>query len=128
MNLGLMYINGLGVTKDKGQALDWFRKANAAKFPEALEAIRAMGEEGYGPAQVEMGLAYENGRGVPKLISEAVSWYREAALGGYAAGQYNYGRLYAEGKGVPQNSAEARSWFEKAAKQGHAQAKARLKQ
>src|SRR5262249_33105349 len=113
---------------DKAQALDWFRKANAQKFPEALSAMRAMAEEGYAPAQVEMGLAFENGRGVPKLITEAVSWYREAAVQGNAAGQYNYGRLYAEGKGVPQNDVEARSWFEKAAKQGHAQAKARLKQ
>jgi TPR repeat protein len=74
-----------------------------------------------------MGLAFENGRLVPKLVTEAVSWYREAALQNNAAGQYNYGRMYAEGKGVPQNDAEAAQWFAKAAKQGHAQAKARLK-
>ncbi|MEI9811378.1 MAG: tetratricopeptide repeat protein [Acidobacteriota bacterium] len=72
-------------------------------------------------------MAFENGRGVPQLITEAVSWYRQAALQGNAAGQFNYGRLYAEGKGVSTERRGSRGWFEKAAKQGHAQAKARLR-
>ena len=127
MNMALLYINGTGVAKSNAEALSWFRKAHAQKVPEALEAIRAMAEGQFAPAQVEMGLAYENGRGVPALATEAVSWYREAAMLNNAAGQYHYGRLYAEGKGVPQSDAEAQRWFEKAAKQGHAQAKARLK-
>jgi TPR repeat protein len=127
MNMALLYMNCTGVAQDKAEAFNWFKKADAQKVPEAFEAIRAMAEEQYAPAQVEMGLAYENGRGVPKLVSEAVSWYREAALQNNAAGQYNYGRMYAEGKGVVQNAAEAAQWFDKAAKQGHAQAKARLK-
>jgi TPR repeat protein len=74
-----------------------------------------------------MGLAYENGRGVPKLDSEAVDWFRSAAEKGSAAAQYNLGRMYAEGKGVLQDQAEARRWFERAAAQGHAEAKGKLK-
>ena len=58
-------------------------------------------------AQYNLGVMYENGRGVPQNDAEAVKWYRKAAEQGLASAQNNLGVMYANGEGVPQNDAEA---------------------
>ncbi len=126
MKVAAMYFEGQGVKKDNAQAFTWFRKALAAGITDAQGGIQALAADRYAPAQNEIGVFYENGRGVPKLDSEAVDWYRAAADQGFAEAQYNLGRMYADGKGVPKNEANARDWFAKAAKQGHAAAKKRV--
>jgi TPR repeat protein len=49
--LGVMYRNGQGVSKDQGQAIEWFRKA-------------AQKHDAH--AENNLGLAYQNGQGVGK--------------------------------------------------------------
>ena len=51
-------------------------------------------------AQYNLGVMYDEGRGVRQDDAEAVRWYRQAAEQGYAAAQYNLGAMYANGRGV----------------------------
>jgi len=70
--------------------------------------------------QLNRGLAYYNGDGIPKNFIEAAKWYRLAANQGNAMAQYNLGLLYYKGQGVLQNHAEAAKWCRLAAEQGNA--------
>ncbi|MCC8978669.1 tetratricopeptide repeat protein [Bradyrhizobium acaciae] len=67
-NVGNMYFNGQGVTKDEGQAAAWFRKS---------------ADQGYSEGQHNLGVLYENGRGVQKDLDQAVAWLQKAATQGY---------------------------------------------
>ena len=58
-----MYEEGLGVAKDYGEAMKWYKKA-AEKQP---------------LAQYNLGRMYEEGLGVAKDYAEAVKWYDKAA-------------------------------------------------
>ena len=58
-------------------------------------------------AQVELGLRYTEGQGVPKDEREAVRWYTLAADQGNADAQFFLGWMYAEGKGVKLDYKEA---------------------
>ena len=91
-------------------------------YATALRLWRPLAEQGDGLAQSNLGVAYDEGRGVGQDDAEAVKWYRLAAEQGYAGAQYNLASMYAEGEGVPQDDAEALKWFRLAAKQGHARA------
>src|SRR5262249_19758299 len=66
--LGVLYMDGLGVTQDYAKARDWYEKA-AAK-DNAL-------------AMVNLGLFYENGRGVTQDYAKARDWYEKAATQGH---------------------------------------------
>ena len=83
-----------------------------------LAETRKKAEAGDAQAQLELGVAHDSGRGVPKDSAEAVKWYRKAAEQGYAKAQNNLGVAYSFGDGVPISHAEAVNWFRKAAEQG----------
>ena len=50
--LGYLYADGLGVEKNNTEAVKWYRKA---------------AEQGYAGAQANLGVMYENGRGVKRV-------------------------------------------------------------
>lgn len=102
-NLGVMYANGEGVSRDYKQATNWYTKA---------------AEQGYARAQFNLGLQYEEGQGVKQDYEEAVSWYTKAAERDYTDAQYNLGLMYAHGKGVKQDYRQAYAWFSIAAIDG----------
>ena len=77
-------------------------------------------------AQVNLGLMYQNDRGVPQETAEAVKRYRKASEQGYADAQFNLGLAYANGEGVPQDYGEAAKFYRKAAEQGYAEAQSNL--
>ena len=81
--------------------------------------MRVRAEAGDTEAQVNLGLMYYNGEGVPEDKSRALEWTRKAAEQGNAVGQYNLGVTYAN----KFDYEEAVKWFRKAAEQGHAGAK-----
>jgi TPR repeat protein len=62
-----MYEKGEGVNQDKGQAVQWYRKA---------------AEQGYANAQYNLGVIYDKGDGVSQDKGQAVQWYRIAAKQG----------------------------------------------
>jgi TPR repeat protein len=85
-----------------------------------FEETKLLAEQGNAFAQVNLGLMYANGDGVPENDVEAVRWYRLAAEQGHAFAQHNLGLMYADGEGVPENDVEAVKWYRLAAEQGHA--------
>lgn len=116
--LGLLHDNGLGVTMDRVQAAEWYRRA---------------AEQGFVRAQFNLGVLYsgdkDGGRsGVAQDNVEAVKWYRLAAEKGNAKAQFNLGLCYIKGTGVPKSGgeaarwAEAATWLQRAAAQGHLKA------
>ncbi|MHB1529376.1 MAG: tetratricopeptide repeat protein [Acidiferrobacteraceae bacterium] len=92
---GEAYAQGQNVQK----AVYWFRKA---------------AEQGYAPAENNMGGAYAEGASVPQNYQKAVHWYRKAAAQGYAPADYNMAFAYGYGWGVPQNNQKADHWSRKA--------------
>ena len=97
-----------------------------ADYETALMLYRAEAEQGDAPAQYNLGIMYDNGRGVPEDDIEAVRWFRLAAEQGDALAQYNLGNMYANGDGVPEDDIEAVRWYRLAAEQGHALAQYNL--
>ena len=97
--------------------------AGCAPAQEAeVQRIREQAEQGVAKAQFNLGVRYDNGRGVPQDYAEAAKWYRRAAEQGHASAQYNLGVMYSIGQGVPQNNREAYIWFSLAAASGNQKA------
>ncbi|MBK8570004.1 MAG: sel1 repeat family protein [Nitrosomonadales bacterium] len=69
-------------------------------------------------AQNNLGLMYEQGRGVTQDYQKAASWFRMAAEQGDAEAQYTLGFMYANGEGVSRDYQQAMLWLSKAAEQG----------
>ena len=87
-----------------------------------MEDLKRKAANGDATAQINLGLAYASGDGVPKNSAEAAMWFRRAALQGDAVAQYDLGRMYLHGNGVPKDPKEAVRWYRKAADQGEATA------
>jgi len=99
------------VAKDQVEAVEWYRKA---------------AEQNNAEAQFNLGICYDNGRGVTKDLVEAYKWYRKAAQQNYAKAQSNLGFCYDNGEGVAKDQVEAVKWYRKAAEQNYAQAQFNL--
>jgi len=97
--LGISYFTGRGVSQDRSQASIWISKAAA---------------HGRADAQTYLGtLCEETGD-----FTEALKWYRLAAIQGHALAQFSVGQMHISGEGVPRDCAEALKWFHMAADQG----------
>jgi hypothetical protein len=73
-------------------------------FITAAREFRTLAEQGFAEAQYNLGVMYDNGKGVPQNYAQAVQWYRKAAEQGVAEAQNNLGLMYAKGLGVPQKN------------------------
>ncbi len=74
--------------------------------------IKRAADQGYAPAQYNLGLLYFRNRGVIGDDAEAATWYRRAAEQGYAPAQGGLGYMLAYGAGVDKNHVQAYMWFE----------------
>lgn len=106
-NLGLAYLNGMGVKKDHSET---FRLWSAAA------------EAGHLKAQAGLALLYYEGWGVQKSSSEYLRWITRAAKGGDLESQYNLGMSYLKGEGSPKDPGKALHWLLSAANHGHVDA------
>ena len=70
-----------------------------------------LAQQGNARAQVNLGLMYYQGVGVPRDYQEALKWYRKAAEQGYASAQNNLGLHYCNGQGVPRDYVLAHMWI-----------------
>jgi TPR repeat protein len=66
-NLGLLYVDGLGVPQDYGQALTWFTRS---------------AQQDYAKAQLNLGAMYGAGRGVKRDYIQAYKWLNVCAAKG----------------------------------------------
>jgi TPR repeat protein len=77
-------------------------------------------------AQIQIGIMYAEGNGIPKDATKAIEWLQKAAMQGHARGQYDLGLAYSRGEGVPENVIKAAELEQKAADQGFAPAQGLL--
>jgi TPR repeat protein len=87
-NVGLMYEQGLGITKNDKEAVYWYKQS----------AI-----QGNSAAQFNLGVCYENGIGTNVDFEKANEWYRKASVQGDGLAVGNLGMLYIRGQGVKEN-------------------------
>ncbi|KAF9171076.1 hypothetical protein BGX21_010667 [Mortierella sp. AD011] len=105
--MGEMYRHGHGVDQNEGEARRLHHDAAKGGFPRS---------------QVLMA----HGCGQAGHHSEAVYWYRMAAVGGDLDGQYNFGERTYNGRGVPSDRKEGEHWLRKAADRGNMYAMAAM--
>jgi len=101
--VGLEYLEGKGVPKNEGAAVDWLSRAAAKGQP---------------VAQYDLGALYADGRGVRADSVQAFQWFGAAALHGNRRAMHFLAIAYAEGIGTAKNLFEAARWFERSANLG----------
>lgn len=94
--------------------------ARAGDYATALREWRPLAEAGNRDAQFNLGLAYENGLGVPADGAQAARWYRRAAEQDDRQAQAYLAEMYAGGLGIARDDIEALRWYRRAAERGHA--------
>ena len=106
-DLGNIYLNGDGVTRDPDRACSLFLKA---------------AEKGLALAQFNLGVCYLDGIGVPKNEGQAFLWFLKAARQDNPTAQYNVGFCLFNGVGVTRNYELGESWLLKAERNGSVEA------
>ena len=93
-----MYYLGQGVKKSLKNAAKWYTLA---------------ADQGFAPAQNNLGTMYAEGRGVDKDEKHAIELFTLAADQGDAKAQYGLGLMYAEGRGVEKSVSKAKELWTK---------------
>jgi len=93
--LGQLYELGLGVKRDREQAIEWYLAAAQKGHPEA---------------SYQVGYAYYWGRGLPKNQGAAHSWFLNAAENGSRKAIPYLSKMYALGQGVPRDKQASQRW------------------
>jgi TPR repeat protein len=91
-------------------------------FASALRLFQPLAAQGSAPAQSNLGLMYEEGRGVAQNYREAVRLFRLAAIQGDPSAQSNLGVMYERGQGIAQDYSEAIKWYRLAAERRNPEA------
>jgi TPR repeat protein len=125
--MGLMYAKGQGVPQDNREAMIWYRLATKRRVtsekdniyelatqnvPQALKILTDDAEKGITKAQMNLGMMYQMGFGVPKDLKKAFKWYQLVAEKGDTDAQSILGLMYANGQGVLRDDQEALKWFQ----------------
>jgi TPR repeat protein len=104
--LAIVYAQGLaGTPRDEARALDLFQRAAAA---------------GHTRAQINLGILYLRGLGVPRDIVNARAWLEKAAASGDPQALYTLGRAMDEGSDqIAPDPVRAADLYRRAAEKGH---------
>src|ERR1700735_291832 len=94
------------------------RQAQTSTNSQEVTALEQRAKSGDAKAQVQLGLAYATGDGIPQNEAESVKWFRKAADQGEPHAQYNLAAMYVQGLGVSKDDVEAAKWMRKSADQG----------
>lgn len=92
-----------------------------------LEKLRIKAESGDAASQRKMGWLFSSGTWVEANKTEAITWYKKAALGGDLEAQLALGWIYYTGNGINSDYERSVDWYRKAAEQGSVKAAAMLK-
>lgn len=102
-NLGVMYLEGKGVSQNREDAIFWFSRA---------------AEGGHTQAQYNLGHLYFEEQDNQKSLQKGVAWWKRAAEQGYGIAQYNYARALYFGIGVEKNLPQSYYWMQQSAESG----------
>ena len=132
--LGSLYQTGSGVKQDDVQAMQWYRKAADAggagdaqaqyrlglmheqskslqDYKQAAGWYQRASQQGVAGAQLNLGLLYTSGKGVPADPAKAVQQFQMAANQGNGQAQYHLAECFATGAGVPVDPVRAYQWM-----------------
>jgi hypothetical protein len=99
----------------------------AGRYKEGADEFRQLAKEGCPFAQCILGVMYQNGRGVPKNVHTAISWYSKSAKQGNPVAEEHLGEIYQFGEqGIKQDKSEAANWYRRAAHHGSQKAQMAL--
>ncbi len=141
LELGIDYLTGMGVAKDRTQATYLFQQAAEqgqiearclaaaisasdddwaipAEMKQAADLCLNAANHGNVDAQLVLSTFYTTGRGVPKDAVQAAFWHRKAAEQGQRDAEFRLSYDYKHGDGVKQDEEQSLIWMRKAAEQG----------
>ncbi|MBP8290689.1 MAG: sel1 repeat family protein [Chromatiaceae bacterium] len=104
---------------DYRYAMHLVLSGNAATGARMLHTLASIG---HAPAQLRLGLLYQQGHGVPQDPRRAAHWFERAARQDDVGGQYLLAAAYQRGEGVPVSPEKAFEWFHRLAERGYAPA------
>ena len=96
INLGNLYMRGLGVEQDYALAHTWYEKA---------------ARHGHPTGQAKLGMMYLLGLGLNADPGEAARWFRRAAENGDSGAAMVLAEMHENGDGVERNPVEAFVWY-----------------
>lgn len=100
-----MLRSGQGTPRNRKEALIWYRRA---------------AEQGYGPAQCNLGTSLYYGRGAPADPQAAIDWWLHGARNHDAHAMFNLGTEVARGRYVPRDFVRAYRLLREASTLGYA--------
>lgn len=106
--LGIIYAEGDGTTRNYNKARNWFELA---------------GKQNYADAEYNLGVMYGNGDGVTRDKEKARQWFEKAAVHGNTSARYNLGVIYSQDTDTPRDPVRAEFWFIRAAEEGSSEDK-----
>jgi hypothetical protein len=110
-DLGLEYLHGDNICRDKQKALELFQRS---------------ADQGFAAAQENLGLMYLLGVGVNKDYEKAFRYFQMANDGGYFYAKYDLGMMYIDGLGTIQNTQLGFEYIKEIANSGDSLALYRL--
>jgi TPR repeat protein len=146
VELGVLYGEGSGVTRDEVQARKLFERAAEAGNPRGVTNLAALGGGGgvassdpvrarqllakaaetNAEAQYQLGLMMQDGTGGPADDAAARALFEKAAAQNHPGALERMGAFSQSGRGGPKDSDAAKGYFEKAAALGNEDAKKAL--
>lgn len=93
------------------------------EYEQAFQLFLLSADQGFGPAQSQVGLMYLEGKGIGSDYLIGAEWLMKAADQKVADAEYMLGVLYQKGEGVSQDEKKGLSLIQRAAKRGHEDAK-----
>lgn len=147
-NVGVLYLEGKGVLRDKAMAHKMWRQAaslghskslhNLAlgyiagdvdtqlsagpQYTRALDFLNQAANQGFANSLYTLGKMYGYGLGVDIDLDRKLEYFTKAANMGSVKAQYNLGKAYRDGDGVSRDDTLSATWFRMAAEQGYGKA------
>jgi TPR repeat protein len=100
-----------------GDAEDGDTALHKGDYGTALKLLMPLAQQGNMLAQLDVGIMYFGGNGLPQNRVEGAKWFKEAAQQGSMGAQADLGIAYATGEGVPHDPVLAYVWFSLSASQ-----------
>ena len=108
---------------DKLTLNEWFNSGlnerNSGNNVQAVNWFRKAADAGHAGGMTQLGIMYDQGKGVEKDDSEAFKLFSKAAEAGNVNSMLLLGIFLVNGRGVVENDIEAVKWFRKAADAGN---------
>ena len=87
-------------------------------FAAAAQEWLVLAKAGHTKAQYNLGILFDQGKGVAQDRETAVKWWRQSAESGFRLAQHNLANAYIAGDGVAQSYKDAVLWLERASEAG----------